>query len=73
MDHPGDYHIVLAPHNAPLAELMDKILGSWLIYRFWNTVFAHCRDWLTLMNTMLVCDEASLLANRSRTDVLKES
>lgn len=72
LDHPGDYHIVLAPHNGhSLPELMDKILGSWLMYRFWNTVFAHCKDWLTLgKHTMLVCDELSLLANGSD-DVLK--
>lgn len=72
LNHPGDYHIVLAPHNGhSLPELMDKILGSWLMYRFWNTVFAHCKDWLTLgKHTMLVCDELSLLANGSD-DVLK--
>lgn len=41
------------------------------MYRFWNTVFAHCKDWLTLgKHTMLVCDELSLLANGSD-DVLK--
>lgn len=39
-------HIVLAPHNGySLPERMDKILGGWLMYRFWNTVFAHCKDW----------------------------
>ena len=52
-------------------SVIGQILGSWLMYRFWNTVFAHCKDWLTLgKHTMLVCDELSLLANGSD-DVLK--
>lgn len=65
LDHAGDYHIVLAPHNGySLPERMDKILGGWLMYRFWNTVFAHCKDWDKAGKwTMLVCDELSLLAN----------
>lgn len=65
LDHPGDYHIVLAPHGGhSLPERMDKILGGWLMYRFWNTVFAHCKDWDKAGRwTMLVCDELSLLAN----------
>ena len=65
LDHAGDYHIVLAPHNGhSLPERMDKILGGWLMYRFWNTVFAHCKDWNSEGRwTMLVCDELSLLAN----------
>ena len=72
LDHPGDYHIVLAPHNGhALPELMDKILGSWILYRFWNTVFAHCKDWAVAgKHTMLVCDELSLLSNGSD-DVLQ--
>lgn len=65
LDEPSDYHIVLAPHNGyALPERMDKILGGWLMYRFWNTVFTHCKDWDKAGKwTMLVCDELSLLAN----------
>lgn len=65
IDTPGDYHIVLAAHgDYALPERMDKILGAWMLYRLWNTIFANCKNFLQdNKHTMLICDELSLLAN----------
>lgn len=65
LDHPGDYHIVLAAHDGhALPECMDRILGAWILYRMWHAILAECKDWDRLgRHTMIVCDELSLLAN----------
>lgn len=65
LDTPGDYHIVLAPHNGhSLPDGMDKILGAWLLYRLGKTVEAHCQNWRDMgKHTILSCDELSMLSN----------
>lgn len=63
--HPGDYHIVLTPHDGhKLPEGMTKILGAWLLYGLWNTITDMCQGWQARgKHTMIVCDELSMLAN----------
>lgn len=65
LSRPGEYHIVLAPHDGyRLPERMDTILGAWMMYRLWNTMTGMCQGWQQEgRHVMLVCDELSMLAN----------
>lgn len=65
LDHPGDYHIILAPdaaHQYTDAN-MPNILGSWLVHTLWETIRSQCGDWQANgKHIMVYCDELSMLA-----------
>ena len=62
--HPGNYHIVAAPHDGHrLSERMDRILGAWMLRSLWTAISTRCQGWRDLgRHTMILCDEASLWA-----------
>lgn len=64
LNHPGNYHIVAAPHQGHrLSEGMDRILGAWMLKSLWTAITTHCQGWLSQgRHTMILCDEASLWA-----------
>lgn len=64
LQHPGDYHFVLAPHEGHrIPTPMDRVLGAWMLHQLCATIMTECQGWDAQgKHTMIVCDELSMLS-----------